>query len=118
MRTSRFKGRLNQEQLNNIGRLAKKGCKYLFYGAVAILSCSNVTDEIFKSMRYADGATFSDAVEAIMDSDMMASYRDEAISALTKDGDSELYKAIIHIANSDMMGSYKVDAIKRLCEKN
>lgn len=113
MKTSRF----IQEQLNNIGRFMKKGCKYLFYAAVTVLSCSTVTDEIFKSMRYSDGASYSDAVLAIMESSMVSSYKDEAVAVLSKDCDSEFYKAIIHIIDSDMMSSYKVDAIKKLCAK-
>lgn len=113
MKTSRF----NQEQLNNIGRVAKKGCKYLFYATVTVLSCSTVTDELFKSIRYIDGASYSDAVGAILDSGMLGSYKDEAVSLLPKDGDSEFYKAIISIVNSNILGSYKVDTIKKLCEK-
>ena len=113
MKTSRF----NQEQLDNIGRVMKKGCKYLFYAAVTVLSCSTVTDEIFKSMRYSDGASYSDAVLAIMDSHMSSCYRDEAIAVLPKDCDSEFYKAIIHIVRSDMSSCYIVDSIKKLCAK-
>lgn len=113
MKTSKF----NREQLNNIGRMVKKGGKYLFYGVVTVLSCTTVTDEIFRSMRYSDGASYSDAIGAIMDSDMLGSYKDEAVSVLTRDGDEEFYKAIIHVVNSNMLGSHRVDTIKKMCDK-
>ena len=112
-----FKG-LNEEQLHNIGGYVKTGCKFAAYAVVAVLSCSSVTDEIFRKIRYTGDVDYSDAVNAIMHSDMMSSYKRDAVEALPKDKDCKFYKSIIHVVSCDMMSSYKVDLIKRMGEKN
>lgn len=100
--------KLSEKQLHTIGKYVKAGCKFAAYGLLTVLSCSSITDEI---------VGYSDAVDAIINSDMLGSYKREAVDALLKDQDNEFYKAVIHIVNSDMLGSYKLDSIKRLCEK-
>lgn len=112
----RFKG-LSEEQLHTIGKYVKTGCKFAAYGLVTVLSYSSITDEILRKIRYAGDIGYSDTVDAIMNSDMLGSYKREAVDTLLKDQDNEFYKAVVHIVNSDMMGSYKLDSIKRLCEK-
>ena len=109
-----FKG-LSEEQLHNIGGYVKTGCKFAAYAVVAVLSCSSITDDILRKIRYTGDVGYSDAVNAIMNSDMMGSYKRDAIEALPKDKDCEFYKSVMYIANADMMGSYKVDLIRRMC---
>lgn len=62
-------------------------------------------------------ATYSDAVEAIMESDMWSSDCHKAVSALKLNADTELYKAVIRIANSSMWSSDKLKSILSLCEE-
>ena len=112
------KFRLSDEQLHNIGEGVKAGGRLAFYLLAAALSCSSVTDEIKRKIRYSGDVSYSDAVNAIMDSNMLSSYKQEAVAALAKDRDKEFYKAVIHVVNSDMMGSYKGDAIKNMCDNN
>ena len=60
---------------------------------------------------------YSDAVQAIMRSFMLDSYKKEMIGLLKQDGDSEYYRAVITTISSDMLDSYKRDVIKELSEK-
>lgn len=63
-------------------------------------------------------AGYDDAVSAIMKSDMYSHDKRAAVTALTRGGDMEFYRAIIHIAKDSSMYSHdKVDMIKRLSEK-
>ena len=59
-------------------------------------------------------ATYSGAVDAIMHSDMLGSYKREAVALLKPDAGAEVYKSVISIVKSDALGSYKVDMIERL----
>lgn len=59
-------------------------------------------------------ATYSDAVNAIVNSDMFDAYKQEAISYVKKNQRADYYDGVIHIANSTMFDHYKSDAIRDL----
>lgn len=59
-------------------------------------------------------ASYSGAIKAIMNSNMLGSYKQAAIDALQKDRDVDYYKSVIEVVNSSMLGSYKVETIKKI----
>lgn len=67
-------------------------------------------------VRYISNASYSDAISAVLNSNMLSLYKTEIVNILPKDGDAELYKSIIAVINSDMMSRYKVEIIKDICD--
>lgn len=61
-------------------------------------------------------ASYSKAVKAIVDSDMLDSYKRDVMEILKRDGDSDYYKAVISIVNGSMLDSYKRDMVESLSE--
>lgn len=108
---------LEKEKLEKIGKTAKKGCKYLFYGLVTVISCMNASD-VLELMREDKDATYSDAVDAITHSNILDSYKRDILGMIKPNKDSELYKAVIKIARSNMLDSYKRDTIRNIIEEN
>lgn len=98
-----------------IGNLAKDICKVVAYYGTPILAsvivnkqteCRNLT------------AGYDDVVSAIMHSDMLSSDKCDVVSVVRRNGDAELYRALIHIINDhSLLSSYKKDMIKQLCGK-
>ena len=60
-------------------------------------------------------ATYGDVIDAILKSDMLASYKVQLVSKLNKNADSETYQSVIQIVNSNIMSSYKVESILAIC---
>lgn len=60
------------------------------------------------------GVTYSDAVEAIMESDMWSSDKEQAVTYLNRRETADYYKAIINIVNGDMWSDDKLKLIKNL----
>ena len=101
--------------LESIGVIAKGVCKLTAWG-VALVALSEVANH--GTERNNTNGKYSDAVDAIMKSDMFSSQKQEAVSMLKTDGNEEYYKAIISIANdSRMLTNNKVETIKNLSEK-
>ena len=96
-----------------IGNVAKAGGMVILYGLAAMASRVSVKD-VIDTVRYSGNVGYSDAFGAIMDSDMMSSYKNEAIELLKREQDVEYYKAGIKLVHSDMMSSYKMSAIKKI----
>lgn len=99
-----------------VGRLLKDGCSLVVFALMMTLP--HITEKNVSTMkRYIGKANYSDAVSAIMASDMFGSYKNEIIELLKKGEDTEYYSSVIQVVNSDMFGSYKVDAIKKINEQ-
>lgn len=84
---------------------------------VCALSCiamiaPHVKDCVEAGKQLTAKADYSGAIKAIMNSDMLSSYKKDAISIIQKDKDASYYKSIIEVVNSDMLGSYILDTIK------
>lgn len=106
--------RLNWE---SIGKGVLSVCTGLAYGAVLAVACgSKITITHKKIVNGVGDVNLSDAVDAIMNSDMFDSYKLDAVELLKTDGDSGYYKSVISAINSDMYDSYKIDVIKKLSE--
>ena len=61
-------------------------------------------------------ANYSGAVKAILNSDMLDSYKRDVMGMLKTDGNADYYETIISIANSDMLDSYKKEMIEKMSE--
>lgn len=100
---------------DKVMKYAKKGCEIAVYVGGIVLSYVSVRD-VVDAVKYSGEVDYGDAVDAIMSSDMMSSYKEQAVTMLKKDADSQFYKAIIRVVKSDMMSSYKCDTIRKMCE--
>ena len=60
--------------------------------------------------------SYSKAVKAIVESNMLDSRKSEAIESLKRDGDTDYYKAVISIVNSNMFDSRKVETIRTISD--
>lgn len=100
----------------HIGNVVKIGGIALLYGLASMASRTSVKD-MFDNIRYSGNVTYSDAVSAIMDSDMFDSNKTKAIELLRRNENVEYYKTIIDIVRSNMFDSNKIKAITILCEK-
>lgn len=96
-------------------KYTKKGCEIAGYIGGIVLSYVSVRD-VIDTVKYSGEVDYGDAVDAIMSSDMMSSYKEQAVTTLKKDESSQFYKAIIRVVKSDMMSSYKCDTIRKMCE--
>lgn len=99
-----------------IGTVGKVVGTALVYGLASMVS-SKSTRDMVDNIRYSGNASYSDAVGVIMDSDMLDSYKNEAIGLLKKNSDAEYYKTVIKIVKSDMLGSSRVKAITNIGEE-
>lgn len=65
-----------------------------------------------------DSVSYSDAVTAIMHSDMLSTYKQQSISFLGTNMSEDIYKSVICIAaDSHMLGSNRRDTIRKICER-
>jgi hypothetical protein len=94
-----------------IGRIALKIGGLIL--SVSPLILSTIIDNKLRNKP----VTYDDVIESIMHSSMLGSDKSEMISVIHRDGDSELYKAIIHVVNSSVLGSEKIEIVKQLCNK-
>lgn len=98
-----------------IGKVAKNCANIMVFGLAMILP--HITEKNMITVKHYIGkANYSDAISAIMGSDMFGSYKKELIEIVKKDETNEYYGTIIEIVNSDTFGSYKVDMIRKISE--
>ena len=97
----------------DIGRAIKGVCKVMFLASLLLPHKIRVT----RHVTVYENADYSDAVGAIMDSDMFSSHKIEAVSYVPKNADSQVYSAIIQIVRSNMFSSHKVKAISDMCNE-
>lgn len=102
----------NFEQLGNCVMTI---CGFVVVGAVAVMAGMSADDTTINN---GAAAGYSDAVNAIVNSNMWSSDKQTAIAAMDKHANREIYKAVIAIINNDSMwSSDKVVAIKALFGK-
>ena len=83
-------------------------------GAIASSALQTAADNQLNANKYAN-ASYADAVDAIMNSDMMSGHMCDAVEAIPKSADSALYSAIIAIAKGTAMSTHKCNTIESLC---
>jgi len=101
--------KLNTE---TIGKIAKVVCVVGFYSL--LVPSFKVKVNISKKQGV-QTAEYSDAVKAIVESDMWPSDKKDAVAILKRGENSDYYKAIIAVVNdSDMWASDKLETIHSL----
>lgn len=81
-------------------------------GGGALLAMATVLGaSIENKLHESKHVTYSDTVNAIMNSNMWSDDKAEAIAALSRDADEELYKAVVTVANGKMWANDKADLI-------
>ena len=104
--------KMNKEQ---VGKIIVGTGKVVVYGLSCLaLIAPHVENSIDAVKRLTAKADYSGAIKAIMNSDMLGSYKKDAVEAVQKDRDEDYYKSVIEVANSNMLGSYKVETIKKI----
>lgn len=106
---------ISTETKNTVANIAK-GLKGVIVPVVGVILSSITISDLLNAVRYCGNVGYDDAVKAIMNSNMMSSYKTEAVSAVKRDGTPDYYRAVISTVNSDMMSHYKIDAIRNMSE--
>ena len=100
---------------NQVGRIIIGTGKVILCGLSCLaLIVPHVDNSINAMKRLTVEASYSGAIKAIMDSNMLNSYKKEAVDVLLKNQDEDYYKAVIEVINSNMLDSYKVETIKKI----
>ena len=98
-----------------VGKIIAGTGKVLICGLSCLaLIAPHVENSINAVKRLTVKADYGGAINAIMNSDMLDSYKKDAVEAVQKDRDEGYYKAVIDIVNSNMLTSYKLETIKKL----
>lgn len=104
--------KLSKEQ---VGKIVVGTGKAVVFGLSCLASIiPHVENSINAVKRLTAKADYSGAIKAIMSSDMMSSYKQDAIEAVLKDQDDVYYESIIEVVNSNMLSSYKIDTIRKI----
>ena len=104
--------KLNKEQVGKI--IAGTGKAIVCGLSCLALIAPHVENSVSAVKRLVVKADYSGAIKAIMNSDMLGSYKKDAVEAVQKDRDEDYYKSVIEVVNSNMLGSYKVETIKKI----
>lgn len=104
--------KLNKEQ---VGKIIAGTGKVIVCGLSCLaLIAPHVENGVNAVKRLTVKADYSGAIKAIMNSDMLGSYKKDAVEAVQKDQNEDYYKSVIEVVNSNMLGSYKVETIKKI----
>lgn len=109
--------KLTGEQLEKIKKIAKGGLKLVMCGFGAAMYYNLKLDSNDNTRVIYGNASYSDAINAIIESDMFDSNKTKLITNLKTDADSSKYTAVISIVNSDMFDSNKVNSVLEICGK-
>ena len=86
-------------------------------GTIAKNSLQNSADYKLNQKRYAN-ADYTDAIEAVMNSDMWSSDKRQIIDTIPRNGDTSLYSGIIAIAKGNSLwSSDRRHSIIKMCEE-
>ena len=100
-----------------VGRIIVGTGKVIVYGLSCLALLIPRAESNANAMKHSTvEASYSGAIKAIMDSDMLSSYKKAAVNVLLKNQDKEYYKAVIEVINSNMLDSCKVETIKKISE--
>ena len=99
-----------------VGGCTKALGKGIAYGALLILACGTKI-KIERTYNSCNPVGYYDAVNSIMESNMLDSYKREIVEMIKPDSNSDYYNSVISVLESNMLDSYKRDTIKTLSEK-
>lgn len=104
--------KLSKEQ---VGKFVAGAGKVVICGLSCLaLIAPHVESGVNAVKRLTVKADYSGAIKAIMNSDMLGSYKKDAVEAVQKDRDVDYYASVIEVVNSNMLGSYKVETIRKI----
>lgn len=104
--------KINKE---HVGKIIVGTGKVVIYGLSCLaLIIPHVENSINATKRLVAKPNYGGAIEAVMNSDMMSSYKQEAVDVIQKDRDDDYYKAVIEVINSNMLSSYKIETIRKI----
>lgn len=109
-----MKGKLISTETKHTVSNVAKSLNGVIVPVLGVVLSSITISDLLNAVRYCGNVGYDDAVKVIMNSNMMSSYKIEAISELKHDNTPDYYRAVISTVNSDMMSSYKVDAIRNM----
>lgn len=98
----------------------------IFGGIIATIVVGNVlshrrnanTETTDSEPKTNDSVSYSDAVNAITNTEMLSTWKQEMINAISTDMSEDIYKAIVCIAQAEhMLNVVKRDTILDICEK-
>ena len=98
-----------------VGKLAVKFCGLALYGLLATKSFGIKID--VSDRRNGTDPGYRDAIDAIVESGMLDSTKEEVAEVLKRNECAEYYRSVISIVNGGMMDSTKLNMIERLNEK-
>ena len=65
-----------------------------------------------------DRTSYSDAVNAITNTEMLSTWKQEMINAISTNMSEDIYKAIVYIAQDEhMLNAVKRDTVLKICEQ-
>ena len=99
-----------------VRKIVKNGCglaAFILTLVLPNLSAKDVRDLV----RYSGNIKYDAVVGAVMDCNMFAADKGRAVALIPKDGDAEIYRAIVQVVNSNMFAHDKLKAIESICEK-
>lgn len=107
---------MNKPNLEQVKGFVMKAGKFVA-GVALMAAYAAVADNVSTKRTRLTTYTYSDAVNAIMGSDMWSSDKQEAVSILARGETTEFYKAVISIVNeSSTWSSDKVKMIRGLSQ--
>jgi hypothetical protein len=103
---------MNKDQ---VGRIIIGTGKAILCGLSCLaLIVPHVDNSVSAVKRLTVEASYSGAIKAIMESNMLDSYKKIAVDVLLKNQDEDYYKAVIEVVNSNMLDRYKVETIEKI----
>lgn len=110
MRDNKLVGKDTMKTVSNI----TKSLKGVIVPVLGVVLSSITISDLLNAVHYSGNVGYDDAVKVIINSNMLSSYKTEAIHVLKHDESPDYYRAVISTVNSDMMSSYKVDIIRNM----
>ena len=98
----------------------------IFGGIIATIVVGNVlshcrsinTETTDSEPKTDDRTSYSDAVNAIMNTEMLSTWKQEMINAISTDMSEDIYNPIICIAQDEhMLNAVKRDTVLKICEQ-
>lgn len=109
---------MNKNTLGHVKDFAKSTCQVVGVFVSYVLISKYIPDYIEAQNQSYKRVGYSDAVTAIMESNMWSDDKRKAVSMLKRDKDSDFYKAVIAVANNrSTWSSDKVTIIHDLCKE-
>ena len=103
---------MNKEQ---VGKIILGTGKVVLYGLSCLaLIIPHVENSVSAVKDLTVKADYSGAIKAIMNSNMLDSYKKNLVEVIQKNQNEDYYKSVIEVINSNMLDSYKLETINKI----